>query len=70
MQYDYEEPWKSLRFKRGDKVDIVQGVDAGRNGEIIAIYPASARPYLVKIREGWYVHFAEDRLAIASHVDE
>lgn len=69
MQYDYDEPLKPLRFKRGDMVEIVEGVDTGRNGEIIAVNPASARPYLVKIREGWFVHFSEDRLALIPVTD-
>ena len=51
-----------FRFHTGDRVYIVQGVDTGRTGVIVDINPRSARPYQVKLAEGWYVHFAEDRL--------
>ena len=51
-----------FRFHTGDQVCIVQGVDTGRTGVVVDINPRSARPYQVKLAEGWYVHFAEDRL--------
>lgn len=51
-----------FRFHTGDHVYIVQGVDMGRTGVVVGINPRSARPYQVKLAEGWYVHFAEDRL--------
>ncbi len=52
-----------LRYQIGDRVRIVQGVDRGRSGEVVDVYPASARPYMVRLSDDWYVHFAEDRLA-------
>ncbi len=54
-----------LRYQVGDVVHITQGPDQGRRGMIIQVNPASARPYLVKCSDIWYVHFAEDRLAAA-----
>jgi ribosomal protein S4E len=51
-----------FRFHQGDRVHVVQGVDTGRSGVIVSVNPRSARPYQVKLAEGWYVHFAEDRL--------
>ena len=55
----------TLLYKKGDVIRVVQGVDTGRTGEIVDVYPESARPYVVKLGDGWYVHFAEDRLAPA-----
>ena len=52
-----------LRYKIGDVVDIVAGVDQGRKGEIVDIFPTHTRPYVVKINDSWYVHYPEDRLA-------
>lgn len=51
-----------FRFHAGDYVRVVQGVDTGRSGVVVDVNPRSARPYQVKLAEGWYVHFAEDRL--------
>ena len=67
-EHQHPEPWRrSLRYRVGDTVRIVHGPDRGRIGVLISINPASARPYLVKFNEHWYVHFAEDRLAPASN---
>ena len=52
-----------LRYKVGDLVDIVQGADRGRSGEIVDIFPTHTRPYVVRINPAWYVHYPEDRLA-------
>ena len=54
-----------LRYKVGDVVDIVEGADRGRAGEIVDIFPTHLRPYVVKINDSWYVHYPEDRLAPA-----
>ena len=62
-----EPPHRSRRFQVGDPVRIVQGPDRDRSGVIVSIDPASARPYLVKFNEHWYIHFAADRLAPAPH---
>ena len=61
-----EPPRKVLRYQAGDTVRIVRGVDAGRTGTIIEVYPSSARPYIVELRIGWYVHFSEDHLSLAA----
>ncbi len=53
-----------VRFHPGDHVCIVQGVDTGRTGVVVDVNPRSARPYQVKLAEGWFVHFAEDRLEV------
>ncbi len=53
-----------LRYRIGDRVRVVQGPDTGRKGVITEIYPTHARPYRVQLGDGWYVHFAEDRLAL------
>ena len=64
--YEHAEPRRrGLRYHVGNTVTIVQGPDRGRIGEVISINPASARPYLVKFNESWYIHFAEDRLVLA-----
>ena len=64
MYENAEPPRWQLRYHTGDTVAIVRGPDRGRTGEVISINPASARPYLVKFNEHWYIHFAEDRLAL------
>lgn len=51
-----------VAFRIGDRVRVVQGPDRGRIGVITGLYPKHARPYCVRLREGWYVHFAADRL--------
>lgn len=70
MQYssDEQRERQALPFSVGDKVQIVQGPDTGRAGLITAVYPSHARPYRVQLGEGWFVHFAEDRLAHANEV--
>ncbi len=65
---DMDEYRARLRYKVGDVVDIVAGVDRGRCGEIVDIFPTHTRPYVVKINDSWYVHFPEDRLAPARYV--
>jgi len=65
---DRDEYTTRLRYKIGDVVDIVEGVDRGRRGEIVDIFPTHTRPYVVRINDSWYVHFPEDRLAPARRV--
>lgn len=62
---DDDERLPILCFKQGDNVRVVQGVDTGRIGTIIQVYPTREWPYVVKLGEGWYIHFSEDRLAQA-----
>ena len=52
-----------MRYKQGDRVRIIGGSDVGRSGEIVAVYPAHDRTYLVKLNAAWYVHYPEYRLA-------
>ena len=65
MYYNAVPQRQPLQYQVGDMVRVVQGADRGRTGELISINPASARPYLVKFNEHWYIHFAEDRLVLA-----
>ncbi len=52
-----------LQYRKGETVRVVQGPETGRTGTIIAVYPTRERPYVVKLGDGWYIHFAEDHLA-------
>jgi ribosomal protein L24 len=62
QQQEYEQQ-RPMRYKQGDRVRIIGGSDIGRSGEVVAVYPAHERTYLVKLNAAWYVHYPEYRLA-------
>ncbi len=64
-QQEEDERGPILRYKKGDAVRVVKGVDTGRTGHILEVYRTRERPYVVKLGEGWYIHFSEDHLALA-----
>ena len=53
----------ALRYKKGEAVRVVTGVDTGRIGEIVDVFPTHDKPYVVKMHEGSYIHHTEDSLA-------
>jgi ribosomal protein L24 len=55
-------PRRQPRFREGERVRVVGGLERGRSGEIVAVYPTHVRCYLVKLNEAWYVHYPEERL--------